>query len=70
MNHEPNVPLGWSVPRPEHLLHPTAWPALFALGVAVFGWGVVSSPVLLLVGAALLIYSLGQWIREIRHEAD
>jgi hypothetical protein len=65
----PGVPLGWNAPYPAHLPRPTAWPALFALGVTVFAWGIVTSPVLLLVGAALLFYSLGQWIGELRHEA-
>jgi hypothetical protein len=62
---EPDLPPGWSRPRPEHLPPPSAWPALFALGVTLFGWGVVSSPVLLLFGGALLAFALGHWIREI-----
>lgn len=64
----PSIPPGWNVPRPEHLPPPSAWPVLFALGVTVFAWGIVSVPFLLLVGAALIMYSLGNWIGEIRHE--
>jgi hypothetical protein len=35
----------------------------------VFAWGVVGPPFLLLMGGALLMYALGHWIGEIRHEA-
>jgi hypothetical protein len=65
----PSIPPGWNAPLPEHLPPPSAWPALFALGVTVFAWGIVSVPFLLLVGIALIMYSLGHWIGEIRHEA-
>jgi hypothetical protein len=57
------------VPLPEHLPQPSAWPALFALGVTIFAWGIVSAPFLLLVGGALLALSLGHWIGELLDEA-
>lgn len=62
------IPHGWSRPRPEHLPRPSSWPALFALGVTLFAWGVVTSPVLLLFGGALLAFALGHWIGELLHE--
>jgi hypothetical protein len=53
----------------EHAPQPTAWPALFAFGVTLFAWGLVSSIVLIGIGAALLFYSLFHWIGEIVHDA-
>ncbi len=66
---DPPLPPGWNAPLPAHLPEPTAWPALFALGVTIFAWGIISVPFLLLVGGSLLALSLGYWIGEIRHEA-
>jgi hypothetical protein len=66
---EPVLPPGWSCPKPEHLPSATAWPALFALGVTLFAWGIVSSPPLLLFGGALLVFALGHWIGEMVHDA-
>jgi hypothetical protein len=59
---------GWNTPRPEVIPRPTAWPPAMALGVTLFGWGFVTSPVLLAVGAALFVLALVGWIAEIRHE--
>ena len=59
---------GWSKPRPEVIPRPTAWPPAMALGIMFFAWGLVTSPVVLGVGAALFVVSLGGWIGEIRHE--
>ncbi len=47
---------------------PTARPALFAFGVTLFAWGIVSSFVVSLIGAALLFHSLFHWIGEIAHD--
>jgi hypothetical protein len=33
-----------------------------------FAWGLITSPVVLAVGAALFVASLSGWIGEIRHE--
>ncbi len=62
------LPTGWTVPLPEHLPPPSASPALFALGVTLVGWGIISSVVLVLVGGALAAYALGHWIAEIARE--
>lgn len=67
MEREP-PPTGWTVPFPEHLPPPSASPALFALGVTMLGWGIISSVVLVVVGGALAAYALGLWIAEIAHE--
>jgi hypothetical protein len=67
--HRPSVPPGWNAPLPERLPKPTAAPALFAFGVTLFGWGVISSALLCLIGGAVLIYALLHWIGEIWHDA-
>jgi len=46
----------------------TAWPAAMALGITFLAWGLVTSPVVLGVGIALLVLSLSGWIGEIRNE--
>ena len=58
----------WNTPLPAAIPRPTAWPPAMALGIALFGWGFVTSPVLLTVGAALFAIALAGWIVEIRHE--
>jgi hypothetical protein len=42
---------------------------LFAFGVTLLAWGVVSSFVVSLIGLALLAVSLLHWIGEIAHDA-
>lgn len=62
------VPLGWTACPAEHLPAPTPAPAMFAFGVTLFAWGIVSSFVVSLVGMAVLGVSLLHWIGEIRHD--
>jgi hypothetical protein len=63
------VPTGWTACPAEVLPPPTASPAMFAFGVTLLAWGVVSSFVVSLVGVALLALSLLHWIGEIAHDA-
>jgi hypothetical protein len=58
----------WNIPRPARIPRPTAWPAGLALGVALFAWGLITSPVVLGLGFALFAVSLAGWIGEMRHE--
>ena len=53
-------------PLPETLPRPTYTPAVAALGIMLLAWGVVSSVVLIALGAALLAVGLGRWFGEIR----
>jgi hypothetical protein len=62
------VPPGWTAYPPEHLPAPTPAPALFAFGATLLCWGVVSSFVVSLVGAAVLLAALLHWIGEISHD--
>jgi heme/copper-type cytochrome/quinol oxidase subunit 1 len=66
--HRP-VPTGWTAYPPERLPAPTGAPALFAFGVTLLAWGVVSSFVVSIIGAAVLLVSLLHWIGEIAHDA-
>lgn len=59
---------GYSRPRPELIPRSTAWPAAMALGITFLAWGLVTSPVVLGFGIALLVLSLSGWIGEIRNE--
>ncbi len=59
---------GYARPRPESIPRSTAWPASMALGITFLAWGLVTSPVVLGVGIALLVLSLSGWIGEIRNE--
>jgi hypothetical protein len=65
----PDAPPGWNRSLPAHLPKQTAAPALFAFGVMLFGWGLISSWLLVLIGGALLFTALLEWIGEICHDA-
>ena len=60
---------GWSRPKPEHVPHPTYWPAVLALGVTCLVWGLVTSYVISAVGLLLFAVALSGWIWELRHGA-
>jgi hypothetical protein len=47
---------------------PTPAPALFAFGVTLLAWGIVSSFVVSLIGVAVTVVSLLHWIGEISHD--
>jgi hypothetical protein len=57
---------GWSEALPEEIPAPTPWPPALALGVALAGWGLIASPVILAIGAVLFVVSLGGWIGDMR----
>lgn len=59
---------GWSAPQPAHLLRPTYWPMVFALGIALILWGFTSSLVVSGAGAILATIGIAYWIGELRHE--
>jgi hypothetical protein len=59
-----------SAPKPAVIPRPTTWPSALALAVALVGWGLLTSPILLGIGATLFTVALGGWIGDIRHEED
>jgi hypothetical protein len=60
----------WNMPKPAMIPRPTYWPAGLALGITFLLWGIVTSLVVVAVGAAVFIVSLAGWIGEMRHEAN
>ncbi len=60
---------GWSRPKPEHVPHPTYWPAVLALGLTFAIWGLITSYVISVVGLVLFAIGLSGWIGELRHGA-
>jgi len=67
---EPNAHAGWSKPKPDLIPKPTVWPSAMALAVALLGWGLLTSAVLLAIAVILSVVALGGWIGDIRHEHD
>jgi hypothetical protein len=66
------MPLGWSVPGPPRAPRPTVALALFACGFTVVAWGVDLEgrpAAVLLIGAALLLYSFADWLGAARRRA-
>jgi hypothetical protein len=61
---------GWSAPKPALIPKPTVWPSALALAVALLGWGLLTSTVLVAIGAILSVVALGGWIGDLRHEHD
>jgi hypothetical protein len=58
----------WNEPKPAVIPRPTYFPAAMAFGLTFLLWGLVTSPVLLLVGLLVVVVSLAGWIGEMRHE--
>jgi hypothetical protein len=51
-----------------HLPEPSLLPATLALGASIAIIGVVISPILIVIGAVILLVALVRWIREAREE--
>jgi hypothetical protein len=62
------LPKGWHAPRPGKIPHPTYAPATVALGIAGLLWGLVTTPIISLIGAVLFGIGLASWIGDLRHE--
>jgi hypothetical protein len=61
---------GYNAPKPALIPEPTPWPSALALAITLFGWGLITSPVLIGIGVALFTVALAGWIGDLRHEAD
>ena len=53
-------------PHETHVTAPSVWPATLAGGVTMLLFGVVASPAISVVGAALMIWATAGWIGELR----
>jgi len=56
--------------QPPAVPRPTCFPAGMAMGVTLAFWGIITSWIVLIVGAGLFAIALGGWIAEIRHERN
>lgn len=56
----------WCDARPTVIPSPTVWPMVLALAVTISLWGILTSWVFVVVGLALSVLSLIQWIGEMR----
>ncbi len=58
----------WNAPLPVFIPRPTYFPAALAFGITFLFWGLVTSPVVLVVGLAMAAVAVGGWVREMRHD--
>jgi hypothetical protein len=58
----------WYPPRPEELAKPTYWPLILSVGITLLAWGAVTSYPLSLLGLAMSVIALINWIGDIRRE--
>lgn len=62
----PNRPVGHGHGMGAHLLRPTAWPMVMAVGIALFLAGIALSVYFSLGGAIVFAIALSGWIGELR----
>ncbi len=58
----------WSEARPATVPRATYAPAATAFGLTFLLWGLVTSPVVLGVGAVVVVLSIASWIGEMTRE--
>ena len=59
----------WAAAHGIHLPRPTVWPAVVGLGITLALAGVATSLFFSLFGVLLLLWGVGGWIAELRHES-
>lgn len=67
-NEQPDEENQWLKASPEKLPEPTYWPFFLALGLVLLFWGIITSWVIIIIGAIVFIISLTGWIKVLRHE--
>jgi hypothetical protein len=60
----------WAAAHGIHLPRPTVWPAVVGLGITLALAGVATSLFFSLFGVLLLLWGIGGWIAELRHESS
>lgn len=51
-----------------HLPPPTIWPVTVAAGVALGGFGLVTTGAVSIIGLLVMFWGIYEWIQELRHE--
>lgn len=51
-----------------HLPPPTIWPVTVAAGVALAGFGLVTTTGVSIAGVLVMIWGIFEWVQELRHE--
>jgi hypothetical protein len=51
-----------------HLPPPTIWPVTVASGVALAGFGLVTTEVVSIIGLLVMVWGINGWVQELRHE--
>jgi hypothetical protein len=56
-------------PAPAHpaLPRPTYWPAALAFGITLLAWGLITTPLISIVGVLVICVAIGGWIGELLH---
>jgi hypothetical protein len=57
-----------ALPQPEQLPEPTACPMLFALGITMIAFGVVTSWIISATGLLVFIFAASMWVEELRND--
>jgi len=58
----------WAAPQPEVIPQPTYTPVGVAFGMVFLVWGLLTSPIVSVVGLIIFVASLAGWIGGILHE--
>jgi hypothetical protein len=61
---------GADLPEGVHLPPPSVWPFALAAGAGLMLFGIVTTYVFCVVGALLLLATLGAWIKDMLNESD
>lgn len=59
---------GWTEPQGAHVPEPTYAPLIMAIGIMCMLWGIVTTPLLSLVGGILFAIAILEWIGAVRYE--
>jgi hypothetical protein len=54
--------------KPGTIARPTYWPFLLAVSLLLFGWGLLTSWIISIVGVAGMCISIRGWIKEMIYE--
>ena len=56
--------------QPDVMPTPTYMPAVVSLGISLLVWGLITSPIILIAGLAILALGVAGWIGDLTHESE